>query len=283
MRVNEVIAVPEAVACSVADMVEAAIAVTEQTRAPADACDPAAWRLYQRGLWHFRQCNPADNARARHLLQRAVDLNPAFAKAYSALAMIGFHEAFEYGAPGGGQAGLAERWACEAIRLEPGSADGRANLALVTLAKGYLDDAWKQLDASGTDQPNLPWASGVSGAIHLYAGYTIDARARLRTALASEPRDPRNAVLMTQTAISYYLESRYEESLGAARRAIMRYPDYPIPYRWIALALGQLGQSDLAREALAEAVARLPDTFGRYERGPPSWMRPPDHEHVLVS
>ena len=51
--------------------------------------------------------------------------------------------------------------------------------------------------------------------------------------------------------------------------------------RWLAVALGQLGRIDEAREALRDAIDISPEAFDFYARSRPPWYRPEDHEHML--
>lgn len=44
------------------------------------------WEAYQRGLWHMSKSDAANNALARSLFQRAVDLEPNFGRGYGAIA-----------------------------------------------------------------------------------------------------------------------------------------------------------------------------------------------------
>ena len=65
-----------------------AIADAELRRAirkPPESLD--AWAAYQRGLWHLSKANPDDDTIAQNFFRQAIDLDPTFAPAYSALAL----------------------------------------------------------------------------------------------------------------------------------------------------------------------------------------------------
>ena len=101
--------------------------------------------------------------------------------------------------------------------------------------------------------------------------------------LRVNPRDFRIAVYdLNQVALTYYLEGDYAQAADTARRAVARYVPVPRPYRWLAAALGQLGQTDEAREALREAIEVSPRSFHMYVRDRPRRFRPEDHEHMLA-
>lgn len=54
--------------------------------------------------------------------------------------------------------------------------------------------------------------------------------------------------------------------------------DFPLTYRWLAVALGQ---PEEAKEALDKAIAIAPGSFDMYVRNRVPWMRPQDHGHML--
>jgi adenylate cyclase len=56
-------------------------------------------------------------------------------------------------------------------------------------------------------------------------------------------------------------ERDYTTSIEAARRAIADSPQYPVTYRWLAAAFGQLGRLIKAREALRQAETVSPRDF----------------------
>ena len=69
--------------------------------------------------------------------------------------------------------------------------------------------------------------------------------------------------------------------LDAAKRLIRSYPGFPVPYRWLAAALGQLGRIAEAKEAREKAIAIGPVQFDLWvrQRVPP--FRPEDYAHML--
>ncbi len=84
-----------------------------------------------------------------------------------------------------------------------------------------------------------------------------------------------------QMALGLYYSREYTAAVEAAKRGTRSYPDFPNTYRWLAAALGQLGRTDEAKEALERAVAISPGSFDIYVRERVPWMRPEDHAHML--
>lgn len=60
-------------------------------------------------------------------------------------------------------------------------------------------------------------------------------------------------------SFGHYLARNYERAAEVARLAVMHDPNFPIAWRSLANALGQLGSLDEAREALDECLRLLPN------------------------
>jgi adenylate cyclase len=86
---------------------------------------------------------------------------------------------------------------------------------------------------------------------------------------------------LQNVAVGRYFCREYEAATEAANQAIRLAPYYPLTYRWLAAALGQLGRTDEARGALQKAIAVAPAVFEMYVRQRPPWFRPEDHAHML--
>ena len=84
-----------------------------------------------------------------------------------------------------------------------------------------------------------------------------------------------------QIGISYYLERDYLSAFEKLKQVTTRHPDFPLPNRFLAASLGQLGHLDEARAALRQCIAVSPTSFDFYVRSRPPWFRPEDHEHML--
>jgi len=78
---------------------------------------------------------------------------------------------------------------------------------------------------------------------------------------------------------AHYFTRDYAAALDAAEQAVRTSPDYPTSYRWVAAALGQLGRTEEAKDALAKAIAA--PAFDLHVRRRMPWIQPHDHAHVL--
>ena len=86
-------------------------------------------------------------------------------------------------------------------------------------------------------------------------------------------------------AVALYFCREYAAAVEAARQAIRSFPDHPRSYLVLAAALGQMGRTAEAKEALEKAIAIAPALFDSWVRGHvlkrhPA-VRPEDHAHLM--
>ncbi len=55
-----------------------------------------AWGALHRGLWHMYRFNKADNEKARHCFEQAVQLDPGFSRAFAGLSFTHWQDAFQH-------------------------------------------------------------------------------------------------------------------------------------------------------------------------------------------
>jgi adenylate cyclase len=281
--VADVFAVQDEITTAVTTAIHPAVADAELRRVlrkPPESL--GAWEAHQHGLWHVSKYNAADNEQAIEYFHRAIARDESFAPAYVALATA-YHESGQSFAlrPLDDAIRLAGMWAHRAAVIDPQDAEVQAALGSVEQISGRPDDARNCGSLALSINPNSPRANSFMGSLLLFNGQPAEGRNYILTALRLSPRDPRSGHFLNQIAVSYYYERNYAGAAEAARRTIGRYPDHPMPYRWLAAALGQLGQAEAAREALHGATSISPKVFDLFVRSRVPWHRPEDYEHML--
>ena len=113
------------------------------------------------------------------------------------------------------------------------------------------------------------------------AGHPSEGRAFILAALRLDPRSPHSITFLSALTSCHYCEHDYLSAVETGKRAVARYPDDPLAYRWLAAALGQLGRVDEARKALHEAMSISPTSFDAYVKNGPRFFQPDDFEHML--
>jgi adenylate cyclase len=241
-----------------------------------------AWAAYQRGLWHLSKATPDDDETAERFFKQAIDLDPTFAGGYSALALYQLQAAALYqklDLPSAQRS--AEALARRAVALDGADAEARSCLGWALQGRGEADGALAEIERALSMSPNLAIAHGHRGATLNFAGRPREGLAALETCIRLDPRDPYLAVRLLHIAGGLYFCSEYDASVEASKRLIRSYPDFPMIYRWSAAALGQLGRTAEAKEALEKAVSRAPAAFDMYVRNRAPWFRPEDHAHLV--
>jgi adenylate cyclase len=279
----DIFAVQDEITEAVTIAIAPAIADAELQRAvrkPPDSLD--AWAAYQRGLWHLSEANPDDNTIAQKFFRQAIDLDPTFAGGYSGLALAQLQAAAVYQKLGLLEAqSSADALARRAVALDGGDAEARSCLGWALQARGELQGALSEIERALGMSPNLAVAHGQRGATLIFAGRPKEGLAAVQTSIRLDPRDPFSAIRLLHIACGLYFSREYEEAIEAAKQLIRSYPDFPMIYRWPAAALGQLGRTAEAKEALDKAVSLAPAAFDMYIRKRVPWFRPEDHAHLV--
>jgi adenylate cyclase len=264
-----------------------AIADAEQHRAlrkPPGSLD--AWAAYQRGLWHLTKASAEDNALAEKFFQRAIDLDPMFVGGYTGLsAALSPSRVMSQTRDPAEALSAQEAAARRAVALDGGNAEARSRLAIALNSRGDHEGAQAEAERALAISPNLADAHGALGVVLTYSGRPKEGLAALKTCIRLDPRAPSLVLRLGQIAVALYFCREYAAAVEAARQAIRSYPDRPGYYRVLAAALGQMGRTAEAKEALEKAIAIAPALFDGYVRGYVRGRHPglrlEDHGHIL--
>jgi adenylate cyclase len=280
--VEDVFVVQDEITTAVSRAIGPAIAQVEQQRAIRKLPENFdAWEAYQRAMWHQTKGGATDQEQTRHFLQRAILLDPLFAAAHAALAFAHCN-ASNFGSFTIRDALLAaEPEARRAVDLDPDEPGALAALAWVAYGSADHDGAIELAERAIAIDANYAGAYLVKGAALAYSNRSSEARGAVLTALRLSPRDPLGAIMRLVLTVVHYFSGDYADALAIARSTVRDYPDYPLPYRYLAASLGQLGRIDEARIALEQAMTISPVAFDLHVRPRPPWFRREDHEHML--
>jgi adenylate cyclase len=281
--IADIFAVQDQITAAVTGAVGIAITEAEQQRAarkPPESLD--AWEAYMRGRWHLSQGKAAHNDRGKEFLEQAIKLDPTFAPAYSNLALAYNMEGTVFGTRAPRDAvNLSAIWARRAIEIDPEDAEAHALLAVEASWTSNLDRNRDRAALAVKFNPNSSTALGFAGSAVLFRGEPARARSMLVSCIRVDPRGPLAPIVKQFICISYYVERDYVNAAEHASLAAARYPEFPLIFRWLAAALGQLGRAEEARAALDKALELSPETFDLYVRYRSPWRSPEEHEHML--
>jgi adenylate cyclase len=220
-----------------------------------------AYDLRMRGLWHFFKLTKEENAKARSLFERAIELDPQSSGAFVGLAMTHWNDAvFQWtDTPAKADSELM-RAAREAVELDSNSSGAHQVLSLAYLSAGKPDE----MIAAGERAVELN-PSHAAG--HTWQAFFLSEQGRLEEALASaerairlSPRDPMRWFFFSNLAGVHFNARRYEDAVEWARRSIRGNPSFPFSRAILAASYGNLGRLTDARKEV-EGLLRVQPGF----------------------
>jgi len=177
--------------------------------------------------------------------------------------------------------GSAEELARRAVALDGGDAESRLYLSNALWMRADYEAALAEAERALALSPNLARGHANLGSALIFSGRSKEGITALETSIRLDPQDPLLPNRLNTLALGRYFAGEYEAAVEAAKRAIRTNPNYPLPHRWLAAALGQLGRTAEAKEALEKAITIATVTFDMYVRQRVPWHRPEDHAHML--
>lgn len=222
-----------------------------------------AWSYATRALKFFRQFTKEEMARARSLIERAVELDPQYAAAWSFLGWTHWHDA---------------RWGWSASRaqsLQKAAELGQKALALdgslpltyqllgsISLMNREYDDAIAHHEKAVALDPNGADAMAILGFTLTYAGRPGEATNLLQKAMRLSPYYP--SWYLSTLGRAYRLTGRYDEAIVALKGAIERNPNFLHPHVVLAAAYSDAGKVEDAR-AEAKEILRIDPKFSIHD------------------
>jgi adenylate cyclase len=209
--------------------------------------------LRGRELW-FR-FTPEANREARRLYEKAIELDPEYARAYASLAWTYLTEHDErWGGPEDQPLERALEYARRGVTVNPASHSNHLTLGQVCLGKGLHDEALEALQTALTLNPNDADGYVFLAETLTFAGRPDEAIELIGKAQRLNPASPRWYAWFL--GFAFYGARRYEDAVAALRKGT---PLVAMGYRWLALAYGQLGREQDAKAAAEEYLRRTPD------------------------
>ncbi|MBI5768358.1 MAG: tetratricopeptide repeat protein [Verrucomicrobia bacterium] len=211
--------------------------------------NPEAFDLYvqARQAWNLRTLAAYD--RAEELLNRALALEPKFARAHAALADVWLMRSNEAGMIGRfGQRNSPEiprlrAQVDRALALDPNLAEAHAALGNLFLNGAQIEEAARALRHAITLNPNYATAHQWLGRVLQSDGRFEEARDSLARAAALDPFAPR---ILDNYASILDQEGRAAEALPIIERALTLQPDSEQATLFKALILSSLGRHEEA-------------------------------------
>jgi adenylate cyclase len=213
-----------------------------------------AWEYLARGWWHLNQFTKDGNREAHRLFERAIELDPHLASAFSALAWMHYSDivAGWTDAPDRSM-GEMFRTAERSVALDDKDPMGHLALAGAYSLIGQRQEIISALELALQLNSSFPWAYYWRGV--LLGGGLADVERAIRLS----PQDPWMWIYLEGVGIVHFLAGRYEDAVEWAQRSLQRRPGYLYGHLLIAISYAHLGRIDEARAALQKALTVEPD------------------------
>lgn len=220
-----------------------------------------AYTYYLRGRQFFHRHSKSYYQLARRMFVKAVELDPAYARAYAGIADCDSFLFLHYSAPVEIK-GIFETSA-KALALESGLAEAHASQALALSLEQRYDEAMAEFEKAVALDPKSFEGHYFYARACFAEGKLERAASLFERAAQLKPDDYQSLCLLIQIYRSLGRDAEKESSarrgIERAERELTLHPDNPRPAYLGAAALVTLGQNDRAKEWLARTLAIDPD------------------------
>jgi TolB-like protein/tetratricopeptide (TPR) repeat protein len=242
--VDDVFKVQDEIANAVVQALQISLMGGPLTRQKGGTQNLEAYQLYLRGLSENLMNSKAGFEGAREHLQRATELDPDFALAWSALGFTTYSLALLRALPTTEGFEGARQLAQHALRLSPELAEGYYLLGYVHRTYDWdWSAAQVEVDHALALDPNHPRALQLSGQLAATLGRYDEADRKLRAALA---RDPLNNYFHYNLATTLYRAGRLDEADAEYRKLLAFAPGFSWTRKYLAKTLLVEGKPEAA-------------------------------------
>ncbi|HXW08027.1 MAG TPA: protein kinase [Vicinamibacterales bacterium] len=252
---RDVLALQGDIARAVVAQIQSRVIQPAERVLPHRTVNPDAYESYLRGELSIAQGNPTGVDRAVAYYERAIEIDPSFAPAYSGLAGARFAQEFWGTAPFQSNVGAVRAHVARALALDPNLAD-----AHVMRARLLLNYDWDWAGTEAALKEAIRLSPGHSFAYETYCwlllgqGRRDEALAAARTAASL---DPRSAYMVFTEARVLQRARHLAEAEASYKRALELDPGFPAALGQLAVFYAMEGRLAEAREVL-DRRDRLP-------------------------
>ena len=260
-ELRDVFSLQDEITESIVAAINPALLVTEFERVlqkPPEDLD--AWELVLRAQSQVISLSREDNAEARVLCRRALELDPRLARAYARLALTHYNDVwFQW--TDDAQRSIADglRAAQRAVELDAGDPATHLSVGLGNTFTGATDRVLGATERALELDPSSTMALSFWGSHAAASGRGDEGIAAIERAMRLSPQDPRMWMHWDNMVYAQFGAGHYEGTIEAAQRVMRSRPSYVYPYIMLAASAAQLGRDADAHAAIERAIELLPD------------------------
>jgi TolB-like protein/DNA-binding winged helix-turn-helix (wHTH) protein/Tfp pilus assembly protein PilF len=258
-RIEDVFDIQDEITARIVTALEVEIAPKAPPRAAQrDIASIGAYDEFLRGLDYFGRRSPENNRLAKQHYERAIALDPGFARAYAGLASVYARDAVDGWDTNPKMAlSRAAELAEKAQRLDPSLHQVYFVEGLLELFRRNYWAAIRNTEHAISIKPSYADAYALRAWIQHLDGRTAEGLASMEQAVRLNPRIPSVYRLLRGTL--YYAQADLERALADLEAAVEVNPNYQNLRIWLAAAYAAAGRIDEAQWQSEEILALHPD------------------------
>jgi TolB-like protein/cytochrome c-type biogenesis protein CcmH/NrfG len=286
-ELTDIFAVQDEITEQVVVAIEPHLYAAEGARAkrkPPESLD--AWECVIRSLSLIDSRAKADIVAARKLLQKAIVLDPGYARAYSLLAFattLGVASAWERKLKSA--LALASDAAYKALFLDIDDPWAHVALGYVLVWSRRPGEAIVELEKALALNPNFAIGHYLLAIALCYLGRGEEALAHSDNAVRLSPRDlwaGGSAGISNQVhSLACWAAGRYCDGIEFARKAIIESPNLTPAYRLLVMNCALAGEIEEARAALQSLKRLVPEFSQKWIEEVSPWVRDEDRQRHI--
>lgn len=217
-----------------------------------------AYDAFLRGWERYRAASPDDLVKAIPHFEQAIELDPAYGRAYAALAMIYFQaydQAWAGQLPMSGNEAYRRARDYLKIAMEHPTSTAHQVAGNIYRDRGWHEEALREFKAASTLDPNDSWTYAYTAYALIGAGKPADAEVQLQIALRLDPNPP--PLYLFYQGLAQFAQDRSSDAATTFEKAVSLGPDHPWPRLYLASSYGRSGKIKEAAEVMAAFNAFL--------------------------
>jgi DNA-binding SARP family transcriptional activator/Tfp pilus assembly protein PilF len=258
-RLDDAFLVLDEIGNRIVASVASEIETSERNRAilkPPNSLD--AWEAHHRGLWHMYRFTRGDNAQARHFFERAVRLDPTFARAYAGLSFTHFQSAFQGWESREPQIDRAFDAAGQSLMVDDRDPAAHWAMGRALWLRNHQDQSIAELEQAIALSPNFAQGHYALAFVHSQGGDPSVAISSSDHSRQLSPFDPMLFAMFGARAMALARLGRFDEAADWSLRAAARPNAHAQIMAIAAYCLALAGRLDEARSYLSAIHRALP-------------------------
>ena len=281
-EIDDIFAIQDELAAQIVSALEVEIAPEDRKRLARNyVASVQAYDEFLKGLDHYGRRSFEDNELAKFHYERAIELDPGFARAYAGLALVYSRDVVDgWDLAARGSLERAAVLADKAQQLDPSVPQIYFVKGQVELFRRNYEEAIHHAEHAISIKPNYADAHALLAWILHFAGRPREGLASMEHAVRLNPRVP-SIYLLVRGAL-YYSQGDIDKALGDFEPAVDMNPSFQQLRIWLAAAYAAAGRLEEAAWESGEILALYPEFSVSYvERGFP--IRDPTYLERFVS